>query len=313
MAAPRTGTTLLHNLMARHPLAQTFLRWELMEPVPSPTPETYLTDPRIAKLQASIEPLRGSLLEQMHWVNADEPEEITWGFFDCTGLLGRLNATLTPTWTRWLQEYDHRATFREFRKLIKLLLWKRPIPRGGFLLLKDVLTTARIQMFAGEFPEAKFILVHRDPFRILGSVCTLSEGINQPFIREPPGLFYEDGLRDRSVLKGLNIMFRALVDFQKAESKKVANVHYRDLMNDAVTATRSTYDYFSIDIPEGLEESIVDFLEQQRSGKRAKPPEKFDDYGYDAGAVWADPTVNEYCEFFTSFVREKRHRLHPGT
>ena len=82
MAAPRTGTTLLHNLMATHPLTRTFLSWELMDPVPSPEPETYTSDPRIAKLQASIEPLRGSLLEKMHWVNADEPEENTWGFID---------------------------------------------------------------------------------------------------------------------------------------------------------------------------------------------------------------------------------------
>jgi hypothetical protein len=307
MAAPRTGTTLLHNLMATHPLARTFLRWELMEPVPSPTPETYTTDPRIAKLQASIEPLRGSLLEQMHWVDADEPEENTWGFIDCTGLLGRSVETIMPTWSRWLEKHDHRTTFRDFRKLVQLLLWKCPPPSGGHLLLKCVLTTAKIEMFANEFPEANFILVHRDPFRILVSACTICEGIYQPFIREQPGPLHEDGLHDRIILKRLKMMFRALVEFKKAEPEKVANVQYTDLMSDAVMATRSAYDYFAMDVPEDLEQSIVGFLAQQRSGKRAVPPKKYDNFGYDAEAGWADPTVTEYCEFFG--VKQERSRL----
>jgi hypothetical protein len=307
MGAPRTGTTLLHNLMATHPLFRTFLRWELMEPVPSPIPETYTTDPRIAKLQASIDPLRGSLLEQMHWVNADEPEENTWGFFDCTGLLGRSIESTMPTWSNWVWEYDHRATFREFRKLVQLLLWKYPPPRGGHLLLKCVLTTAKIQMFANEFPEANFILVHRDPFRITTSAATIAEGIYQPFIREQPGPLHKDGLHDQNLLKRLKIMFRALIEFKKAEPERVANVQYLDLMNDAVMVTRSAFDYFSVDISEDLEQRIVTFLAQQRSGKRVAPPKKYDTFGYNAEAVWADPTVADYCKFFG--VKQERTRL----
>ena len=307
MAAPRTGTTLLHNLMATHPLARTFLRWELMDPVPSPAPETYTTDPRITKLQASIEPLRGSLLEQMHWVNADEPEENTWGFIDCTGLLGRSIESIMPSWSGWIREYDHRATFRDFRKLVQLLLWKYPPPNGGHLLLKCVLTTARIQIFAEEFPEANFVLVHRDPFRITTSAATLSEGIYQPFIREQPGPLHEDGLHDQNILKRLKMMFRALIKFMKAEPERIANVQYLDLMSDAVMATRSAFNYFAMDFSEGLEQSIVAYLERQRSGKRVAPPKNYNTYGYNAETVWTDPSVADYCKFFG--VQQERIRL----
>jgi len=40
-------------------------------------------------VQGSIDKLRGSLLERMHWVNADEPEECVWGFIDSVGMLGQ--------------------------------------------------------------------------------------------------------------------------------------------------------------------------------------------------------------------------------
>ena len=298
MAAPRTGTTLLHNLMATHPLARTFLRWELMDPVPSPTLESYTSDPRITKMQASIEPLRGSLLEQMHWVNADEPEENTWGFVDCTGFLGRSVGSLMPTWSQWLLEHDHRTTFRNFRKLVQLLLWKCAPPKGGHLLLKCVLTTANISTFATEFPEANFILVHRDPFRILVSSCTLSEGIYQPFIRRKPGPLHEDGLHDRIILNGLRKMFCALVDFKNTSPEKITNVQYSELMSDAVLATRFAYDRVGTEVPEDLVQRIVGFLKRQRSGKRAAAPKRYGNFGYDADDVWTDPTVAEYCEAF---------------
>jgi hypothetical protein len=97
-------------------------------------------------------------------------------------------------------------------------------------------------MFADEFPEANFILVHRDPFRILTSVATVGEAIYQPFIVEQPGPLHEDGLHDRFLLKWLKIAFRALVEFKKAEPEKVADVRYSDLMSDAVLATRFAYD-----------------------------------------------------------------------
>jgi hypothetical protein len=307
MAAPRTGTTLLHNLMALHSLGRPLLRWELMEPLPPPTLETYTTDPRIAKVQASIEPLRGSLLERMHWVNADEPDENAWAFIDCTGLLGRGIEAIMPTWSKWLEDHDHSSTFHDYRKLVQLLIWKCPPPRGGHLVLKCVLTAARIKSFADVFPEAIFILMHRDPFRILVSACTTAESIYQPFIGEQPGPLQKDGLRGQIMLKRIKAMLGALVDFAKDRPTKVANVQYADLMRDAVLTTRSIYDYLNMEVPKDLKKSIIDHLKQQRSGKRVAPPKSYETFGYDEDAVWADPTVAEYCEFFG--VQKERSRL----
>ena len=85
----RSGTTLLHNLFALHCYGRALLRWELMEPVPPPEVQTYATDARIGTVQASVDKLRGSTLEHMHWVNADEPEECVWGFIDAVSMLGQ--------------------------------------------------------------------------------------------------------------------------------------------------------------------------------------------------------------------------------
>ena len=108
----RSGTTLLHNLLAQHPRGRALLRWELMEPVPPPDAETYTTDPRIATVQASIDKLRGSTLERMHWVNADEPEECVWGFIDAVSMLGQAASMCMPQWRRFLTEEDSHTRVR---------------------------------------------------------------------------------------------------------------------------------------------------------------------------------------------------------
>jgi len=284
--------------MALHPLGQPLLRWELMEPLPPPTPETYTTDSRIAKVQASMDLLRGSLLEQLHWVNANEPEENTWGFIDCTGLLGRGILPLMPTWKRWLETNDLQATFRDFRKLVQLLIWKRFPPKGGHIILKCPWSASHIQAFSDVFPEATFVITHRDPFRTLASTCTLGEAIYQPFIKTQPGPLHEDGKRGQIVFNTQKMIFRALMEFAKNEPTKINSVRYADLMVDAILTTNSLYDDLGMEVPFEQKKHILHYLEEQRSGKRVTPPERYKSFGYSEKTVWSDPTIVEYCEFF---------------
>ena len=296
--AARTGSTLLHNLMATHPQSRPLLRWELMEPLPPPRSETFTTDPRIAALQASIEPLRGSQLERMHWVDADEPDENTWGFLDCTGILGRGVTPLMKTWARWMAENDFRSTYADFRKVVQLLIWKCPPPPRGHLVLKCVMTTMKVADFARVFPEAAFVITHRDPFRSLVSSCATGDSICQAFLEAPPGPLHEDGLRGQDAFASQKMTLEALVEFVKSESSRVVNVRYADLMNDAVATTRSIYDRLQMNAPEGLDERIGSYLRAQRSGKRAAPPRNLEAFGYQPDAVWQDPAVMQYCDLF---------------
>jgi len=151
----RSGTTLLHNLLCLHPKSRAFLRWELMQPAPPPEASTYHSDPRIAQVQAPIDKLKGSLLEQLHWVNADEPEECAWGLWNCSGMLGQAVSFVMPNWFQWLHEADFTPTLEEYRCLVKLLLWRNPVPNDGFLVLKCPQFLWNLESFSRIFPEAR--------------------------------------------------------------------------------------------------------------------------------------------------------------
>ena len=53
LGIPRTGTTLLSNLLAADPMHRSPLTWEIDDPVPPATTATLFTDPRALKRLAA--------------------------------------------------------------------------------------------------------------------------------------------------------------------------------------------------------------------------------------------------------------------
>ena len=51
---PRTGTTILHELLAQDPANRVPMTWEVMHPWPPPERDTYETDPRIAHRREAL-------------------------------------------------------------------------------------------------------------------------------------------------------------------------------------------------------------------------------------------------------------------
>lgn len=293
----RSGTTLLHNLLALHPRSRPLLRWELMRSTPPPEAANYRNDPRIAEVQASIEPLRGSKLEHMHWVNADEPEECTWGAFDCTFLLGRAPGALMPTWTRWLQQADLTPSFLEYRRLVKLLTWRNPVAPGGHLVLKCPQNSRNIAQFAGAFPEARFVFTHRDPCRAVTSGLTLVDHITSAFT-EQKDVWQPGGAAVESVISGAEIALNGMMSFDAASTAKCAHVAYPALVKDPANVVGEIYRHFGINAPEDIGERIASYVSAQARGRRAAPPAELATYGLEQQSLLTRPVFRSYCTRF---------------
>lgn len=293
----RSGTTLLHNLLALHPRSRALLRWELMRPTPPPETASFRSDPRIAEVQASIEPLRGTRLEQMHWVDADDPEECVWGAYDCTGLLGRANGALMPTWSRLVRESDRTQTLRAHRRLIQLLTWRHPVPSGGHLALKCPQNSRHLVELARVFPEARFVFTHRDPHRTTVSVCALVDHINAPFSLDED-LLRPGGPAILDLIESVELGLRCMLEFARTDPERVAHVAYPALVHEPASIVREIHERFEVTEPRDLAAPIEDFMRAQAAGKRATPPAELPDYGIESGEFRARPVVAEYCARF---------------
>jgi hypothetical protein len=300
----RSGTTLLHNLVALHPDARALRRWELMEPLPPPETATYDTDPRIQAVQASLRPLQGSLLEHMHWVNADDPEECVWGFIDAVSMLGQAACLCMPAWRRFLFEADLTPTFQHHRQLLQLLLWRHPVPPRGFLVLKAPQIARSIDAFARTFPEAKFVITDRDPFRCLVSMAVLGAAIVDPFCHENP--MVDDGGRARIGLRSTVAKLEAITSFTTSAPDRVVHVPYPSLVSDPAGTATGVLEVATARAVD-LGPAVDEFLAAQGSGGRAEPPPRLDPMGYTREAVWNHPVIRSYCA--RAAIEPERTRL----
>lgn len=290
----RSGTTLLHNLLALHRDARVLRRWELLEPVPPPETATYETDPRIERVQGQADVLRGTLLEHMHWVNATDPEECVCGFIDAVSMLAWAAGPCMPTWWRFLTESDLRPAFQSYRRVIQLLLWKHPVEPGGFLVLKAPQVSRDVARFAEVFPEARFVITDRDPYRCIVSSAVLGHGIAEWFCEVSP--LIDDGSRSNLVADHVRSKLASIAEFTADAPSRVMHVSYPELVRAPVDVVHQVLDDNTADVE--LATNVVAYLERQRAGARAAPPAALDSMGYDQARVWVDPVVRSYCDRF---------------
>ena len=281
------------------------LRWELMEPVPPPDAQTYAADPRIGAVQASVDKLRGSTLEHMHWVNADEPEECVWGFIDAVSMLGQAAGMCMPQWQRFLIDEDLAPAYENYRRVVQLLLWKHPVGPEGFLVLKAPQIGGQIAPFAAVFPEADFVITDRDPFRCIVSVAVMGESIIEPFCIDNP--LTNDGNRNRQVLSWIRPKLAAMSAFTASAPKRVTHIAYPDLVGNPTSTVQRTFSELGIPADQNLPDRIDTFLHAQRSGARAAPPPELATMGYTHDDVLSDPVISDYCRTFG--IEPERSRL----
>lgn len=285
----RSGTTLLHNLLTLSDGHRALLRWELMHPLPPPEAATYETDPRIAATQAAIEPLRGTMLERMHWVDADDPEECQWALLDGSAILAGAAGGSMPTWSDWLARRDPTAAFEEYRQVVQLLLWRNPVPDGGVLVLKAPQFLAHVPRLRSVFPEMRTVLTHRDPYRCLVSTVTLIRSINEPFLDDRGAL---DTIGDAMVARAAS----SLIAITDTDLDDAIHVSYPRLVSDPVGTVVAIHEALELAVADDLGESIDRFLAAQRAGRRAAPPSELPTHGLDQDALHARPDLRRYCD-----------------
>ena len=169
---PRTGTTALSQLVAADPQFRSLRTWESAAPVPPPETATEHTDPRIAATEQGIAMMDEAfpLMQTMHHTEATTATE-------CQDLLGMSFRTAhfdgfarVPSYMAWVVDTDMRETYRYHRRVLRLLQWHCPPTRWH---LKTPVHMLALDALVEAYPNARFLWSHRDPTKVLGSVCSL--------------------------------------------------------------------------------------------------------------------------------------------
>jgi hypothetical protein len=278
---PRTGTTILYDLLAQDPELRAPLTWEVDAPCPVPRPETYHSDPRIAQTQASIE-----LSEQIvpgflafHPMGAlvgQECVRITASEF--TSMIFSVQYRL-PSYYRWLMyDADHTGAYRYHRMFLQHL----QSGVAGQWLLKSPAHLWQLDALLGEYPDALIVQTHRDPLNVISSIAALTHhlrrmGTDESNVAECAAQSYEE------IVVGLD-RATALRDSGTVPADRVIDVQFADFINDPWTTIKDIYESLGRELSPDTANTMRDFLAHHPSdGGRGRYT--WSDTGLDAGEV----------------------------
>lgn len=234
---PRSGTTLLHRLLALEPTARAPRLWELQWPIPP----AGRRDPRPARARRAVGflPALAPELAAAHEATADGPEECNPLFSPAFmsphfGFIARV-----PGYLAWLAGQDMDATYGHYRRMLQLLSWRRPPARW---VLKAPAHSAALGSLLRALPDAQVVLLHRDPARVVPSACSLAAGLRRILSDhlDPAELGAElaDHLADS--------FDRAIAAHAEFGPGRILPVAYDDLVRDPVGTLRRVHAHFDL-------------------------------------------------------------------
>jgi len=278
---PRTGTTALSHLIAQDPDARSLRVWESAQPVPPPEVECS-DDPRIADAEQQLATMHllSPKLAAMHEDTATGPTEN----HDLLGMSFRTfhfeGMAWIPRYVEWWLACDMVPAYRGMKRVLQLLAsrggpqrWHLKSPPDSFFL------DAVLEVF----PDARFVMTHRDPASVLGSVCSLLHTMHELTGRPPEPALLGRAEHDAWALA----MQRLLAVRARVGEERFADVHFHELVADPVATIARTYERLAIPFTGAAEREIAAYAAAHPRGRLGEHRYRLEDWGLDRARVHA--------------------------
>jgi len=279
---PRTGTTLLFNLLAQDPDNRAPLSWEVEWPVPPPEPETYDTDPRIRdaeKLFGNLDRLIPTL-PAIHEFGPQLPQEcVPINAHEFLSVQFHITFHV-PSYQAWLNEQNMVRSYEFHRKFLQHLQSRHMKTRWA---LKSPAHLPAIDELLTVYPDALIIHTHRDPGRVMPSLASLHyafRGMNSDSV-DPARI-------------GRNVMDTWTIQLQKAvaarrrhhdKPEQFFDAHFEDTLEDPVDLLRRAYEHFGLELSDPARERMSAFLAANPRGSRGVHRYQREDFGLELGEI----------------------------
>jgi sulfotransferase family protein len=247
LGLPRTGSTALSFLLAEDPRARSLRRWEAGQPAPPPS-TVAPPDPRIVQSQAE-----GELQQQLAPRLAALVPSTATGPEECQDLMALdfkshyfQAFAHVPSYSEWLLDADLTPTYAYERRALQLLQWgSGPKPWRlkcpSHLLWLDHLDRV--------FPDARFVMTHRDPADVLVSVADVYAEVGRMF-SDDVDLHYLGALN----VQHWSIAMQRLLAFRtQARDARFYDIDFVAMQRDPIGEVRALYEWMGAEVSDEFE------------------------------------------------------------
>ncbi|MCJ2178282.1 sulfotransferase family protein [Novosphingobium album (ex Hu et al. 2023)] len=286
---PRTGTTLVINLLASDPARRPFLRWESQDPVPPPMPEELHAGPRWEKTDQQTKAALQYMpqIAAIHFEEADSPTECQ--FLMTPSFCSQVYESQAdiPGYREWfLHKADYLPAFRFHKRYLQML----QANAGGRWTLKNPWHPLYLPALKQAYPDAQLVMTHRDPADVLGSIGSLIENVRK---------IYSDDVDLETIGRQFVETFQIMIERQdafRAEHGRdsILDVQYAEVMKDPLGQVRAIYDHFDEPFTAEAEAAMQAYMDANPKGKHGKHEYSLERYGLSREGV--HKTFADYIE-----------------
>jgi len=263
-------------LISDDPALRSLPYWESLEPVLAERerPAPGEPDPRLGRTATALAFLDAALpyFNRMHEMTVDHThEEIQLLAIDFSTMLMETTAPM-PSWRDHYLSHDQRPSYAYLVKVLKVLQWLRGTTRGTTRgatrgatrwVLKSPQHIEQFPALRDTFPDATFVVTHRDPVSVTTSMITM--------------LAYTARLtRDKVDLTALgsywaNRLARMLhacaEDHDVLPDAQTIDVHFDEFMADDMEMVGRVYDLAGQPMDERARNAMTDFMAAHPRGR----------------------------------------------
>jgi hypothetical protein len=262
---PRSGTSLLHNLLAQDPQCRYLAFWEVVNPSPPPESLTWADDRRIRRAEERLRRLgrRMSGCIPTEHASVCAPQDCR-GLFDYTFMSDFVSRWPVRSYQLWLQSQNKATAYQYYRDLLKLLTWHC---HGSHLVLMSPSHLPHLDLLLNVLPDANVVWLHRDLAAVIPAMCRL-----RSTMRGSIAIARSGGL---DVLRTVAHAVRdAMAVRERQPQERFHDVMYDELISAPHDVVKHIYEAFGYPWPDGMGASIIRWLEQhptRRHGARRRP------------------------------------------
>src|SRR5881409_1667221 len=233
---PRSGTTLLHNLLAADPEHRSPLMWEVMAPSP---PTAVDENRRIQRAAQSCHYFNwlAPTFRYVHAVGAELPQECI-GLMTPTFLSDQFDTMYyVPSYRAWFFRQDLRLAYQYHYRFLQHLQFRRAAHRW---ILKAPTHMFAIPALLSVYPDALFVQTHRTPVDAMASVSSLVTILRSAFSDAvDPFTVCREAIHYWS-----ETMDKFLGERDRLASNRICDVEFDEISRDPIAAVRGIYDHF---------------------------------------------------------------------
>lgn len=274
LGLPRTGSTALSFLLARDPHVRYLRSWESTRPCPPPS-TVRGEDPRIPPDQRPV------TVGTRHHV----PNDVQ-GPMECLDLMAldfksqmfQAFAQI-PSYSDWLLERaDFTSTYRYERRVLKLLQWgesRRP------WRLKSPAHVISLDYLDRVFPDARFVMTHRDPTDVMLSVVDVYADIVGGFTDEIDHRY----LGELNVEQWSTGMDRVRKFRAAGADDRFYDIDFRAMQNDPIGEVRRLYGWLGEPVTDEFEDGMRTWWAENAENREPHPKADPEVFGLNLNAI----------------------------